>query len=47
MLPVEIYDLDESIYNELTRVICVSFYENKLVLAKKKKKGLGKFREVI
>ncbi|MBO5096330.1 MAG: NUDIX domain-containing protein [Bacilli bacterium] len=39
MLPVEIYDLDESIYNELTRVICVSFYENKLVLAKKKEKG--------
>lgn len=39
MLPVEIYELDETKYNELTRVICVSEYEGKLVLAKKKEKG--------
>lgn len=39
MLPIEIYDLDESIYNESTRIICVSFYFNNWVLSKKKEKG--------
>ena len=39
MLPVQIIELDESKYNEITRVICVSEYKGKLVLSKHKEKG--------